>query len=147
MSRTITFIRYGFYTLTQFSGTSLFFLALIGVFLSSPAGSSIADGKVFPKGSVSTKTMSKSDIERARNYFTDTELTTHEGNKVRFYSDVLDERIVMINVIYTNCKGSCPLLTQKLSQVSRELGELYGKSIHFVSITNDAERDTPEALS
>ena len=38
------------------------------------------------------------------------------------------------------------MLTQKLSQVSRELGDLYGKGIHFVSISNDAERDTPEAL-
>jgi hypothetical protein len=29
-------------------------------------------------------------------------LNTHEGGKVRFYSDVLDGRIVMINVMYTN---------------------------------------------
>jgi len=93
------------------------------------------------------KSITVGDIERARNYFTDTELTTHEGGKVRFYSDVLDGRVVMINVMYTNCKGSCPMLTQKLSQVSKELGDLYAKEVSFVSLSNDPERDTPEALA
>ena len=93
------------------------------------------------------KSLSPSDIERARNYFTDTEMITHEGNKVRFYSDMLDGRIVVINVIYTNCKGACPLVTQMLSRVSRDLGDLFGNQVHFVSVTNDPERDTPAALA
>lgn len=91
--------------------------------------------------------MSPGDTERARGYFTDTELTTHDGNKVRFYTDVLNGHVVMINVMYTSCKGSCPMLTQKLSQVSRELGDLFGNQVQFVSMTNDPERDTPEALA
>jgi cytochrome oxidase Cu insertion factor (SCO1/SenC/PrrC family) len=123
------------------AGSGLLLLSVVALFVVLPAKSSVAANPA------PTKSITKSDIDRARNYFTDTELTTHEGVKVRFYSDVLDGRIVMINVMYTNCKGSCPLLTQKLSQVSRELGDLYGQSIHFVSISNDAERDTPEVLA
>jgi cytochrome oxidase Cu insertion factor (SCO1/SenC/PrrC family) len=84
--------------------------------------------------------------ERARNYFTDTQLTTQHGDKVAFYSDVLDGHVVMINVMYTSCPGACPLQTQKLSQVSKDLGKMYANDIRFVSLTNDAERDTPEAL-
>ena len=128
-------------TIFGVAGSGLLLLSVAALFMALPANSSVAANPV------STKAISKSDIERARNYFTDTELTTQEGSKVRFYSDVLDDRIVMINVMYTHCKGACPLLTQKLSQVSRELGELYVQSIHFVSISNDAERDTPEALA
>jgi len=133
-------------------GTGLLLLSVAALFMALPARSSVAANPAPANSSVATsptpaKSISRSDIDRARNYFTDTELTTHEGSKVRFYSDVLDDRIVMINVMYTNCKGSCPLLTQKLSQVSRELGELYGQSIYFVSISNDAERDTPEVLA
>ena len=142
MSRTKTIPPFSLDTIIRVSGSALVLLTVAALFLAVPANSSVA-----ATTTVSTKSLSEADTERARNYFTDTELTTHEGNKVQFYSDVLDGRIVMINVMYTNCKGSCPMLTQKLSQVSRELGDLYGKTIHFVSITNDAERDTPEALS
>jgi len=55
--------------------------------------------------------------------------------------------VVMINVMYTSCKGSCPLVTQMMSQVSRDLGDLYGSEIHFISMTNDPERDSPGALA
>lgn len=128
-------------TIFGVAGSGLLLLSMAALFMALPAKSSVAANPT------PTKTLSKSDIDRARQYFTDTELTTHEGSKLRFYSDVLDDRIVMINVMYTHCKGACPLLTQKLSQVSRELGDLFGQDVHFVSISNDAERDTPEALA
>lgn len=98
-------------------------------------------------GSAGNKALSPGDIERARNYFTDTLLTTHEGKQVRFYTDMLDNRTVVINVMYTSCKGACPMMTQMLSHVSQEIGPRFGGDIHFVSISNDPERDTPEALA
>lgn len=125
------------------TGTGILFLMLAAMLFALPSSSSVAAGAT----AVKTKTLSASDIERARNYFTDTELTTHDGNKVRFYSDVLDGHVVAINVMYTSCKGACPMLTQKLAQVSRELGDLFGTQIYFVSVSNDPERDTPQALS
>jgi len=123
------------------TGTGVIILVLAAALFVLPSSSRAA------AGATAVKTMSVSDIERARNYFTDTELTTQEGSQVRFYSDLLHGRIVAINVMYTSCKGACPLITQKLSQVSRELDELFGSQIHFVSVSNDPERDTPQALS
>ena len=139
-------------TISGIAGSGLLLLSVAAMFMVLPAKSSLAHDSAPASSSVATSptavtSISRSDIDRARNYFTDTELTTHEGSKVRFYSDVLDDRIVMINVMYTHCDGACPMLTQKLSRVSRELGDLYGQSIHFVSISNDAERDTPEVLA
>lgn len=84
--------------------------------------------------------------QRARNYFTDLPLITQEGKTVRFYSDVLHGRVVLINFIYTNCDQSCPVVTQQLIQVRNMLGERFGKEIFFVSISNDPERDSPEAM-
>ena len=129
------------YPMIRFAGTSLLILLSVIVIFSLPVHSSVT------ADTTPAKILSQSEIERARNYFTDTELTTHEGNKVRFYSDVLDGHIVVINAMYTNCIGACPLVTQKLSQVSRELGNLYGKDIYFVSISIEPEVDTPEVLS
>ena len=82
----------------------------------------------------------------ARAYFTDTELVTQDGKKVRFYSDVLEGHTVVINVIYTNCKDACPLITQKLIEVKGQIGDLFGNQVHFVSISSDPVRDTPAAL-
>lgn len=82
----------------------------------------------------------------ARAYFTDLELLTHEGRKVRFYSDVLEGRTVLINVIYTNCKDACPLITQHLNQVRGLLGDRFGREIVFVTLSSDPERDSPAAL-
>ena len=127
--------------LMLFTATGLLILTLLAAYLSMPAQAAVSSQFA------SKTSLSAADIERARNYFTDTELTTHDGRQVRFYSDMLDDRIVMINVMYTNCIGACPLTTQKLSQASRELGDLYGSKIQYVSITNDPERDTPEALT
>lgn len=88
----------------------------------------------------------KTNKPDARAYFTDTVLVTQDGKKVRFYSDVLEGHTVLINVIYTNCKDACPLITQKLIEVKGRIGDLFGKEVRFVSISNDPVRDTPAAL-
>ncbi|MDL1862554.1 SCO family protein [Betaproteobacteria bacterium PRO7] len=82
----------------------------------------------------------------ARAYFTDLELRTHDGRQVRFYSDVLEGRTVLINVIYTNCRDACPLITQRLNEVRALIGERFGRDVHFVTLTSDPERDSPATL-
>ena len=79
-------------------------------------------------------------------YFTDLELQTQDGRKVRFYSDMLQGRTVLINVIYTNCLDACPLITQQLNDVRRRLPELFGKQVHFITLSSDPKRDTPRVL-
>lgn len=81
-----------------------------------------------------------------RAYFTDADLLTQDGRKIRFYSDMLQDRVVVANVMYANCKDACPLITRQLTEVKDELGELFGKKVFFVSITSDPVRDTPRAI-
>ncbi len=87
------------------------------------------------------------DDDKARAYFTDLELVTQKGEKVKFYTDVLKDHIVVINFIYTNCEGACPLATQKLTAVRTMLGDKIGGPLRFVSISLDPERDSPAALT
>lgn len=83
----------------------------------------------------------------ASSYFTELELQTQDGRPVRFYSDVLQGRTVLINVIYASCKDACPLLTQQLNEVRAQLpAEMFGKQVFFVSVTSDPANDTPQAL-
>ncbi len=79
-------------------------------------------------------------------YFPNVPLTTQDGKVVHFYDDLLKGKSVVINLIYTQCSGSCPLETARLSQVQRLLGDRVGKDIFFYSISIDPAHDTPETL-
>lgn len=79
-------------------------------------------------------------------YFPNVPLITQDGKTVHFYDDLLKGKIVAIDLIYTNCKDSCPLETARLAQVQRMLGDRVGKDILFYSISIDPEHDTPAVL-
>ena len=79
----------------------------------------------------------------AREYFTDLRLITQEGQEVRFYTDVLEGRVVLINGFFTDCHGVCPTQNLVLSGLQDQLGERLGKEVFIVSITIDPENDTP----
>jgi protein SCO1 len=80
------------------------------------------------------------------NYFPNVELTTQDGKTVHFFDDLLKDKIVVIDLIYTHCVDSCPLETARLADVQRRLGDRVGKDIFFYSITIDPKRDTPKVL-
>jgi cytochrome oxidase Cu insertion factor (SCO1/SenC/PrrC family) len=84
--------------------------------------------------------------EAAREYFTDREVIDQNGNKLRFYSDVLQDRVVLINVIFTNCQDACPLMTRLLVRTRDKLVDAIEEDVWFVSISTDPVRDTPEAM-
>ncbi|MCC7090758.1 SCO family protein [Nitrosomonas sp. JL21] len=85
-------------------------------------------------------------LERARNYFGDERLIDQNGVAHRFVSDLLSNHVVLINVIFTNCQDACPMQTQKLQWVRRELGEYFGSRILFLSLSVDPKRDSPALL-
>jgi protein SCO1/2 len=80
------------------------------------------------------------------NYFPNVPLTTQDGKTVRFYDDLLKDKVVAINFIYTHCTDSCPAETANLRQVEKLLGDRMGKDIRFISISIDGQRDNPAAL-
>ena len=51
-----------------------------------------------------------SQDEKNRRYFTDLDVISHEGEKLRFYSDLLKDKLVVISFFYTNCPTAQPPL-------------------------------------
>ena len=84
--------------------------------------------------------------KRGADYFTNVELVTHDGRKVRFFDDLLKGKQVAINAIFTTCKDVCPLETANLVQLRKVLGERAGRDVHLYSISIDPKRDTPDVL-
>jgi len=80
------------------------------------------------------------------NYFPNVELITQDGETVHFFDDLIKDKIVVINFIYTSCPDTCPLETAQLVKVQNLLGDRVGKDVFFYSITIDPDNDTPEAL-
>jgi len=83
----------------------------------------------------------------AERSFPNVTLTTHNGKKVRFYDDLIKDKIVIINFMYVKCDGKCPGTTANLVQVQKLLGDRIGKDIFIYSITLKPEEDTPKVLN
>ena len=81
-----------------------------------------------------------------KTYFTDVVLINQNGQKMRFYSDLLQGKVVIINSFFATCAGSCLPLTRNLEKLQQALGERMGKDVHILSISVDPEVDTPPNL-
>ncbi len=81
-----------------------------------------------------------------RNYFPNPTLTTQDGKKVKFFDDLIKDKVVVINFIFTRCDDSCPLETARLRNVHKILGDRMGKDIFFYSISITPKTDTPAVL-
>ena len=82
----------------------------------------------------------------AKNYFTDVVLVNQNGKKMRFYSDLLQGKVVIINSFFATCKTSCLPLTRNLEKLQQALGAHMGKDVHILSISVDPTVDTPASL-
>jgi protein SCO1/2 len=84
--------------------------------------------------------------EGAHEYFTDVELINQDGEKLRLYSDLMEGKVVIVNVIFTTCQGVCPVTMGNLVKIQKHLGDRLGKDVNILSLTVDREVDTPERL-
>jgi protein SCO1/2 len=82
----------------------------------------------------------------AHNYFTDVELIDQDGKPHRLYSDLLANRTVVVDVFFSECTGSCPMVGAALAKLQGELGERMGRDIYLLSISVDPANDTPARL-
>jgi protein SCO1/2 len=82
----------------------------------------------------------------AEKYFSDVELLNQDGKKMRFYSDVLKNKVVIINTFFTTCTSVCPPLNRNFERLQEALGDRLGKDAFLVSISVDPETDTPPRL-
>ncbi len=73
-------------------------------------------------------------------------LHTQDGKPVRFYDDLVQDRIVLINFMFTTCAGICPPMTANLVTVQILLGDRVGRDIFMLSVSLDPGRDTPAVL-
>lgn len=79
-------------------------------------------------------------------YFPNVTLWNQDGKPVRFYDDLVKDKVVEINFIYVGCSDSCSLETAKLRQVQEALGDRVGRDVFMYSISIDPANDSPAVL-
>lgn len=128
--------------------TKQFFILLIlsiGVFTTAHAQTP-APKPAAPPAPHDHSHMSKDTASAAEKYFTDVELTNQDGKKVRFYSDVLKGKTVVVNAFFTTCTSVCPPMNRNMEKIQEALGDRVGRDVFLVSITVDPENDTPARM-
>lgn len=84
--------------------------------------------------------------ENSRMSIPDVEVLDQDGRRVRFYNDLVRDKVVAINFIFTTCTTICPPLAATFARVRRDLGARAGRDVHLISISVDPMTDTPERL-
>ena len=68
------------------------------------------------------------------------------GDKVDLREEVIGNRIVAINFVYTTCTTVCPVVSSIFSMVQNRLTGISDKDIALITVTVDPTRDTPHRL-
>ena len=88
-----------------------------------------------------------SRVQQSERYFSNLPLVSARGTPVRFYRDVLSDRVVVMTTMFTHCTDACPLIAAKLARAERLLPAEVRRNVRFVGVTNDPQRDTPALLA
>jgi protein SCO1/2 len=86
------------------------------------------------------------EIGSVRIEIPDVEVLDQDGKKVRFYSDLIKDKVVVMTFFFTSCTLVCPPQGRALAKLKSSLAERFGKEVFFISVSRDPETDTPERL-
>jgi len=75
----------------------------------------------------------------------DVSVQTEDGRTVRFYSDLVQGRVVAINFVFTSCTTACPLMGVRFARLQRLLADR--TDIGLISVSIDPATDTPSRLA
>lgn len=76
----------------------------------------------------------------------DVTIYDQNGQRLRFYTDLVKGKTVAINFIFTTCTTICPPMTATFRRVQQQLGERAGRDVYLISVSVDPVTDVPERL-
>jgi protein SCO1/2 len=114
-------------------------------------GISLAGGVAAAAGGVPSTSDEQGLSARARRriqeqHLPNVPLITHEGKQVRFYDDLVKDKIVSLNFFFAKCEEICPLVMANLARVQKLLGSQVGRDLFMYSITLKPDEDTVEVI-
>ncbi len=120
---------------------------LLGLAAMAPfAGTILSTGAAAGVHATDVDLQSEARENIRKRYFPNITLQTQDGKNVRFYDDLVKDKIVTINFFFGHCEEVCPLVMANLVKVQKLLGDRVGRDIFMNSITLKPEEDKPASL-
>jgi protein SCO1/2 len=91
------------------------------------------------------KTAADANTSLSSKQIPDARLIDQTGKKLNFYTDLVKDKTVAINFIFTTCTAACPPLTATFRKVQQKASER-NLDVQLISISVDPTVDTPERL-
>ena len=116
----------------------------------APIGAAVAAARPTAKssGDPGLRTVSEQSRRRIQQlHLPNLPLLTHDGNRVMFYDDLIEGKVVTLNFFFAKCDEICPRVTANLSKVQELLGADLGTKIFMYSFTLKPEEDDVTAIS
>jgi protein SCO1/2 len=76
----------------------------------------------------------------------DVSVVDQDGKPVQFYSDLVKDRVVAVNFVFTTCTTICPPMGANFAKLQKILGDRTGREVHLISVSVDPTTDTPERM-
>ena len=97
-----------------------------------------AQTKADPESTAGTESFSSLKIP-------DAQVLDQSGKQLNFYTDLVKDKVVAINFVFTTCTAICPSLTATFRRVQQDAAAR-GLQVQLISISVDPTTDTPERL-
>jgi protein SCO1/2 len=117
-------------------------LRLAALSMTVAAGPLLAQGHEHPPPRPST-----ASAALGRMNVPDAALLDQDGRDVHFYTDLVKDRVVAINFIFTTCTTICPPMGANFGKLQKMMGERAGRDFQMISVTVDPAVDTPPRLN
>ena len=76
----------------------------------------------------------------------DVTVLDQDGTPKRFYTDLVKDKVVAVNFVFTTCTTICPPMGANFAKLQKLLGERAGRDVHLISVSVDPATDTPERM-
>jgi protein SCO1/2 len=101
---------------------------------------------VFPETGGKAAKEEKVDSRPVQVTLHDLPLLDQDGKTVRFRTDVVGDRVVVIDTFFTTCTLICPILGAIFADLQDQLGDRLGRDVRLISISVDPLTDIPPRL-
>src|SRR5262245_38290999 len=75
----------------------------------------------------------EAQMRRGPDFLPNLPVVDQDGRQLKFYDDLIKDKIVVIMFIYTSCTDICPITTARMTQVEDNLGGVLGRDIFIIS--------------
>ena len=95
---------------------------------------------------LSTATTAAAQATQMQQIFPGLQVVDQTGKSLKFYDDLLKDKIVVINFVFTRCTMTCPIAGFQFGRLRSLLGSRAGTEVHLISVSTDASYDTPSRM-